>query len=348
MKFLTRASAIALAAAACLAVIGPAQADQNSPTGNAGIIAVDKIGAAILFIDPVSYATLKTIKTDRNPHEVAISPDHKTAYVSIYGPGVYGKNPTPGTQVLVVDLPSKTVRDVINVLPNKAPHGLMLTADGGTLYISCDMDKQLLKVDTKTLKIVDKIETEGTGHWVAITPDGSKAYTGNKYSVPYVTVLDLKTHKVIGRIPTPHGAEGIAVAPDGKHMAIAVGAEPSIMLVDTATDKILQNVPLENYPKTHADLSHLTRVRFSLDGKKLLTSYTPSGVISVMQVSNLKKQKQVIVPEGPMGFAFAPDGKTALVGAQDFGSIAILDISGEGKYVRDFPAGGGVETLAYY
>ena len=67
MKSFARTSLTALAAAACLTAVGPAQAvDLNAPTGSAGIIAVDKIGANILFIDPVSFKTIETIKTESN------------------------------------------------------------------------------------------------------------------------------------------------------------------------------------------------------------------------------------------------------------------------------------------
>ena len=49
-----------------------------------------------------------------------------------------------------------------------------------------------------------------------------------------------------------------------------------------------------------------------------------------------------------LGVAFAPDGKTALVGSQDWGTICVLDLNGKPRYVEDFDAGGGVETLAFY
>ena len=347
MKSLLRASVMALAAAAFLSVVPASAADQNAPTGTTGLIGIDKIGAAILFLDPVTYKTISSIKTERNPHEVAISLDHKTAYVSIYGPGVYGKNPTPNNKVLIIDLASRAVTGEIDVSPYKAPHGLMLDPQG-MLYVSCDAERKLLIIDPKTRKIVEAIDTEGTGHWVSLTPDGSKAYVGNKYDKPYVTVIDLKTRKIVARIPMPDGMEGLAVSPDGKRMIVANGVNPSLVMVDTATDKVLQRVPLENFPKTADGLSHLTRVRFSLDGKKVFASYTPSGVIAVMPITDLRKQKLIGVPEGPMGFAFPADGKTALVTGHDFGSIAIIDITGDGKYVRDFPAGEGVETIAFY
>jgi hypothetical protein len=37
-------------------------------------------------------------------HELAISPDHKTAYVPIYGDRIHGKNPHLGHLIAVFDL----------------------------------------------------------------------------------------------------------------------------------------------------------------------------------------------------------------------------------------------------
>jgi hypothetical protein len=68
--------------------------DANFATGSNGLIAVDKIGNQILFLDPGTYATMLTLDAFApRVHELAISPDHRTAYVPIYGDGIHGKNP---------------------------------------------------------------------------------------------------------------------------------------------------------------------------------------------------------------------------------------------------------------
>ena len=67
---------------------------------------------------------------------------------------------------------------------------------------------------------------EGTGHWVAVLPNASKAYVENKNDRPFVTVIDLKARKVIGHIPVPNGTEGIAASPDGKRVMALDYKEP--------------------------------------------------------------------------------------------------------------------------
>jgi DNA-binding beta-propeller fold protein YncE len=322
-------------------------ADPNNPSGSAGIIAIAKQGAKIQFFDPVSHGLLASLAVENNPHELAIAPDHKTAYVTIYGPGVYGANPTPNHKILVIDLASRTIADTIDVAPYLAPHGIQIDAQG-LLYVTSELARKLLVIDPKSKSIVAAIDTETSGHWVTILPDASKAYISSKDDQPYIAVIDLKARKVVHRIPAPRGTEGIAASPDGKHVAVAEHFAPALMLIDTATDRVIAKAALKDYPASRPNLNHQVRVRYTPDGRHILTSYFVSGLVSVIDAGDLNRQMLVPVVKGPMGFAFAPDGKTALVGSQDWGTICVLDLNGKPRYVEDFDAGGGVETLAFY
>ena len=322
-------------------------ADLNNPTGSTGLIAIAKQGAKIQFFDPVSHRLLVSLPVESNPHELAIAPDHKTAYVSIYGPGVYGANPTPNHKILVVDLASRSVTDTIDIAPYLAPHGIQVDAKG-LLYVTSEVARKLLVIDPKSKRIVDAIDTETSGHWVALLPDASKAYISSKDDKRYIAVIDLRAKRVIHRIAAPRGTEGIAVSPDGKRVAVAEHFAPALMLVDTATDRVIANATLRDYPATQLNLNHQIRVRYTLDGRHILTSYFVSGLVSIVDAGNLNRQTLVPVVKGPMGFALAPDGKTALIASQDWGTICVVDLSGKPHYVEDFDAGGGVETLAFY
>ena len=91
--------------------------DLNNPTGTRGLIAVDKVGGKVRFYDPRTFHEIDAIEVEKLPHEVAISADHKTAYVAIYGPGIFGNNPTPAQTIVVIDLESRKAVDQISVAP---------------------------------------------------------------------------------------------------------------------------------------------------------------------------------------------------------------------------------------
>src|SRR5262249_10169030 len=64
----------------------------NSPTAR-GLIAVDKMGGKVLFLDPVTHATTLVLDDfERVPHELLVVPQTATAYVPIYGDGIHGRN----------------------------------------------------------------------------------------------------------------------------------------------------------------------------------------------------------------------------------------------------------------
>ena len=59
-----------------------------------GMIAVDKMGAKILFLDPATYETEMVLDGfQRTVHELLVVPETGRAYVPIFGDGIHGRNP---------------------------------------------------------------------------------------------------------------------------------------------------------------------------------------------------------------------------------------------------------------
>jgi hypothetical protein len=67
--------------------------DPNFPTGCDDLIAVDKVGNKVLFLDPATFETVEVLNGFApRVHELAISPDHPRAYAPIYGDGITGSH----------------------------------------------------------------------------------------------------------------------------------------------------------------------------------------------------------------------------------------------------------------
>ncbi len=330
---------IGLAAVALVFAAG--RVDPNNPTGTHGLIVIDKIGRHVRFFDASNFQEISNLEVGVAPHDVAISPDHKTAYVPVYGDGVYGRNPHPGHTIAIIDLGSRQTAGTIDVSPYQAPHGIQVDA-AGKIYVTCDLSRKLLVIDPKTRSIEAAIDTEGTGHWAAVLPDASKAYVVNKNDKLFVTVIDLKKRSIIARIPAPNGTEGIAASPDGKHVVAVDHSEPKLLLISTATDTLAGTIPLEGNSKA------AFKPRFSLDGSKILVCNLAERLVNVIDMSDPHGKQQVLtVGKDPMGFALAPDGKTVLVANHGDGTVSVIDLS-QNRVVSSFTAGTGVEALAYY
>src|ERR1700691_236743 len=217
--------------------------DPNNPTGTHGLIVIDKIGRHVRFLDPATYQEISNLDVGVAPHDVAISPDHKFAYTPVYGDGVYGKNPHPGHTIAIIDLATRQLIGHIDGSPYQAPHGIQVDA-AGKIYVACDLSRKLLVIDPKTRSIEAAIDTEGTGHWIAVLPDASKAYVAAKNDRLFIAVIDLKTRSIIARIPAPNGIQGITASPDGKYVVANDLTEPKLLIINTATDMVEVSLPL--------------------------------------------------------------------------------------------------------
>jgi len=334
-RFTIAAGVITLA---CTALV---VADANHPTGTRGVLLIDKLGGQIRFVDPVGYTERAAFKVTTNPHDFALTADRKTAYVPLYGDGIYGRNPNPGHEVVIVDMETAKAVGTIDISPYRAPHGIQIDANG-TIYVCSDLDRKLLVIDPRARTVTHAIDTEGTSHWIGILPDASKIYATNKNDGPFVSVIDLKTHKLAGKIAVPGGTQGVAVSPDGRRVVVMASAEPTALVIDPATDTIVDRVTLANQKGGGY------KAYFSPDGKYLLTMNLGSASINIFDAANLHGvQHTITVGKDPMGFAFSADGKTVLVANHGDGSVSVVDLATP-RVTGQFKAGTGIETLTYY
>lgn len=331
------AGLIAIAAAAPVTT-----KDLNNPTGSQGLILIDKVGRHIRFLEPVSFKEITNFEVGTAPHDLAVTADHKTAYVPIYGDGVYGRNPHPGHEIAVIDLVNKKVADTIDVSPYIAPHGIQIDA-AGKIYVTCDLSRKLLVIDPKKKAIEAAIDTEGTGHWVAVLPDASKAYVANKNDKLFVTVIDLKSRKIVARVPAPNGTQGIVASPDGKRVAVVDNSEPVLLMIDTAKDEVVDRVPLQGSTRAYF------KPRYTPDGSKILVCGLGDGApLAILNTADLHGKQTVLkVGKDPMGFTVSADGKTALVANHGDGTVSVIDLM-QARVVNTFKAGAGIETMSYF
>jgi YVTN family beta-propeller protein len=329
-----------IAAAFALAAALPGAAESlNHTTGTQGVLLIDKLGGHVRFFDPTSLGERSNLELPKNPHDFALSADHRLAYVPIYGPGVYNRNPEPGHELYVLDLAERKVANVIDLSPYRSPHGVQIDGNG-MVYVTAELDRKILVIDGKAGRIVDTIAHEGAGHWLAVLPDGKKAYVANKDDKPFVSVLDLAARKQIGTVPMPRGTQGITASPDGKRVIAMDIARPEIAVIDTATDTVLDRIALADT----TDAAY--KAYYSPDGKWLLTMAGSS--ISIFDAANLRSSQRTLkVGASPMGIGFSADGKTALVANHGDGTVSVVDIAAA-TVTRTFKAGTGIETLTYY
>lgn len=318
----------------------------NNPTGTKGLIGIDKRGDAIRFFDPVTLAETKVI-FHKNHHEVAISPDHTRAYASEFGKFSTGEFVESGEHISVVDLDQQEIVHRISTSPYKGPHAMMFDA-AGSLWVIFEETGELGRLDTDALELADVYDIGARGlrpPFLEITPDGRRIFVSCKKGD--LIVFDTVDRRVRGRVEVSNGTEGMAMSPGGDRLYVAENSRQNLLEIDTGNAEILRSIPLKGAVLSNPKTSRLIRMRFSPDGRWLVSTNYVSGVMHIHDAQDPSDHVMVAIAKGPQGIAFPPDGKHVLVSNHDCGLITRIELS-TAKPVECVAAGMGIEALTFY
>jgi YVTN family beta-propeller protein len=302
-----------------------------------GLIAVDKMGCKVLFLNPSTYATETVLDGfPRTVHELLVMPETGLAYVPIFGDGIHGRNPNPGHLLCIIDLHKRAHVDDIDLRPYIAPHTLKLGPDG-LIYITCENSAVVVVIDPSTHKVLDAIDSGSTnGHRLIISPDGQRLYTENEEDAT-VSVIDLAERKLLRKIRTPRALAGIAISPDGRSVIAVDDVEPTLFLIDVASDEI-RTLRLDGVAKA-AQIA-----RYRDDNSVLAVTSLNSGTVSLIDPS-FTRQTAIQVGVQPMDMAFR--GDELFVACQGDGSVHVIDVPAR-RWKSSFAAGKGCESLGFF
>jgi DNA-binding beta-propeller fold protein YncE len=290
------------------------------------------------LIDPAAGKQVATVPVDGvTGHEVAASPDGKTAYVPIYGDSGVGRPGTDGTKISVIDLPSRKIVHTIDFGRGVRPHCVIYDRNSGMLYVTTELDKTVSIIDPKTLKIVGSVPTgQEQSHMLVLTRDGSKGYTAN-VGPGTVSVLDMKGRKTLAIIPISKDTQRISISRDDSMVFTADQTKPQLAVIDTATNKVKTWVPLPGVGYGTAPTP---------DGRWLVVALRTSKQVAVVDLKTMQVAKTLDVPDGPAEVLIAPGGKTAYVACNSKNQVAEIDL-GQWKVSRVIDAGKDADGMAW-
>jgi DNA-binding beta-propeller fold protein YncE len=306
--------------------------------GIRGMIAVDKIGCKILFLNPVTYQTETAIDGfQRTVHELLVVPETGLAYVPIFGDGIHGRNPNPGHTLWVIDCLNRKLVKSIDLSPLVGPHTVRLGHDG-LIYITCENSAKVAVIDPNTNAMIDAIDSGSTnGHRLCISADGRRLYTDNEEDAT-VSVIDLPNRKLLGKIATPQKLAGIAVSGDGRTVVAVSDDAPVVFLIDTQAGRVVREVPLKGVAKP-AQIA-----RYAPDDSLIVVTSLNSNTVSLIDPP-FEQQVPVAVGDQPMDVAFR--GTELFVACQGDGSMHVIDIP-QRRLKQSFQAGTGCESVGFF
>jgi DNA-binding beta-propeller fold protein YncE len=330
LYLLPAAAVLALAASPCMA--------QTHTVGEPALLVTNQGDRTLSIIDPEAAKQIAAVpEGDITGHEVAASPDGRTAYVPIYGNSGVGHRGTDGTHMYVIDIASQKIVGNVDFGHGVRPHCVIYEPHSGMLYITTELDQAITIVDPRTLKIVGKIPTnQEQSHMLAISHDGRFGYTAN-VGPGTVSVLDLKKRAVITVIPISKNTQRISISRNDKMVFTSDQTKPQLAVIDTATNTVKDRVDLPGLGYGTASTK---------DGKWLLVAVPSKAQVAVVDLKTLKVARTIDVPRAPQEILVRPDGKVAYVSCNASHQVAAIDLK-DWKVQSLIDAGKGADGLAW-
>jgi len=311
-----------------------------SPDAGAhGMLLVANKGDQTLgIVDPRAGQQIATVaEGGTTGHEVAASPDGRTAYVPIYGNSGVGQPGTDGRNMIVVDIASRKVVGNVDFGHGVRPHCAVIGPKDGLLYVTTELDKTISVIDPRTLKIVGSIPTgQAESHMLALTADGKRGYTAN-VGPGTVSVLDMENRETITVIPVSGVVQRIALSPDGKMAFTSDQTKPRLAVIDTVSNEVKTWIPLPAPGYGTAPTP---------DGRWLVVAVRTANKVAVVDLGAMKVAQVIDVPAAPQEVAVRPDGQVAYVSCDASHKIAAIRTS-NWTVEKLIDAGPGADGLAW-
>jgi DNA-binding beta-propeller fold protein YncE len=296
---------------------GPS-APQPAEAGHGFLLVANKGDHTLGIIDPEAGRQVATINEGGvTGHEVAASPDGRTAYVPIYGNSGVGAPGTDGHTIAVIDLADHRLLKTLDLDKPLRPHCAVFGPKDGLLYVTTELANSITVIEPRSLRIIASIPTgQPESHMLAITRDGRRAYTSNVH-VGTVSAIDLQARKPLAVIPVSAHAQRISLSMDDRWAFTADQTEPRLAVINTETNKVQTWVRLPALAYGTAP---------SLDGHWLLVTLPSAGKIAVVDLGAMKIVRTVDVPKSPQEVLVRPDNEVAYVSCHESRKVAAINL----------------------
>jgi YVTN family beta-propeller protein len=337
--------------AACLGWFAAAGVLRAAPTPANAVLVLEKQQNSLVIVDPVSLSIVARVPVGNDPHEVAVSDDGKTAYISNY---------SGGHTISRVDLVAQKALDPIDLGALRSPHGLFMA--GGKLYFTAEGAKVVGRFDPATGTVDWVIGTgQDRTHMVIVSKDLKTVFTSNVSSAT-ISVITQGAMAGLGgppgrggpgnppgrggppgpggpggrgpggpppggpgggqdwsvtNIPVGQGSEGFDLSADGNELWVANAQDATVSIIDVSSKKVVQTIP-----STQA----ANRLKITPDGRYVFVSDMNGDDLLVIDRAARKEDKKIALPASSEGLLVAPDGSHAYTTLNERDSVAVIDL----------------------
>ena len=189
---------------------------------------------SVVFIDTATRKVSGSVSVGK-PHNLAIHPNGRVAYVGSQAPGKFS--------LAIIDLTARRVTDTVPL--EKTPRGLEFDPSGRRLYITQAGSESV--ADPASNKIVSEIQVGVSPHYANFTPDGKRGLTAVQ-GPSLLAVFNTQTNGVETSIKVGSRPHWVAGGPDSKTALTANEESNDVSIVDLESGTAT-NIPVGNAPR---------------------------------------------------------------------------------------------------
>ena len=198
---------------------------------------------SITLLDARTKQILDTVKVGKAYLGLAFSEDESRLYAS-------GGN---DNKILIYELANNQLRPdgVIELgqpWPVKiSPTGLCVDDARNRLYVVTKEDSALYITDTKTRKILGKLNLGAAAYTCLLSPDRSQLFV-SLWGGASVVIVETNTLKLVARVNTNKNPNDLLLTRDGKYLFVANGNDNTVALIDVARRQVSETLTTSLFP----------------------------------------------------------------------------------------------------
>jgi YVTN family beta-propeller protein len=340
-----------------------------SPTPSPALLVLEKAQNTLVILNPATMAIVGRVPVGNDPHEVAVSDDGRTAYITNY----HTNGGAAGTTIAVVDLVAQKALAPIQLGALRAPHGITFAA--GKVYFTAEEAKVVGRYDpaSRTLDWVVGTGQDRT-HMVVTTRDAKTVFTSN-VSSSSVSIIEQRAVQGpdfgpppgappggppgappggppgggprggraprmdwhVANVAVGRGSEGFDLSPDERELWVANAQDATISVIDVATRRVVQTLP---------STKSANRLKFTPDGAYVFVSDLGGDHMLVIDAKTRKEHTRIPMGGSSEGIVMAPDGSRAYATLNSRDAVAAIDL-GSMTVTGEVKTGRGPDGLAW-
>ncbi|MDH3734805.1 MAG: hypothetical protein OEU54_14855, partial [Gemmatimonadota bacterium] len=160
-------------ATACTGVVPGATGTDAGPSGT--LIVANMSDHTATLVDLDRGTVIATLPTGVAPHEIAVTGDGRTAVITNYG-----DRGAPGRTLTIVDIPSASVSETVDLSVYERPHGVAVLPGDTLVAVTAERQGEVVIVDLRSGEVIDGIPTNGrASHMLAMDAGGRRIFVTN-------------------------------------------------------------------------------------------------------------------------------------------------------------------------